>query len=318
MRFLLMFFIGFFPLFADAQLVDLEISGPAFDVMDLAGLRRPVEYPVTFSVSDFETKPWMKEFEWVVVVNKATTGDDRQSLRIYRNQVLVDASTIEQDLYAESASLAWHLKDFPKRIWEHGVFKISTGREEFEAKGEHGSQRDNYTITPSGYFVPQYFVKKHKSEAYSNTTCGGKAQTVTEERLVGRWPNQRVVRTTRTIQPVKCVYMEDVIFFNGGIALHKAISGTEPVLGTKASGGCVRMPGAVSAYLYKHLKDAKSVDLPLVKQDGTAAVDAAGNIIRVSRNKSVWGELDARSVLIIVHSTVTQRPVPIPTPRPEF
>jgi hypothetical protein len=112
--------------------------------------------------------------------------------------------------------------------------------------------------------------------------------------------------------------MEDVIFFNGGIALHKAIPGTEPALGTKASGGCVRMPGAVANYLYEHLKEAKtSVALPVVKQNGTVATDEAGNIIRVMKNKSVWGELEARSALIIVHSTVVEKVIPLPTWRPE-
>ena len=304
---------------SQAQTVNLEVSSPLYDFAYLSGLKPPTQYPVTFSEGDFEAKPWMKEFEWVIVVNKATAGDDRQSLRIYRHQRLIGTNEILQDIQSHPKDLSWHIKDLSKRTWAPGVFKVSTGRDEFEAAGNHGAQRDNYTITPSGYFVPQYFTKKHKSEAYSSRSCGGDPVVIYGERIEGTfWARRRVRYVQQVLKPAKCIYMEDVVFFNGGIGLHRAISGTESNLGTKASGGCVRLPGVISTYLFKNLQAAKSsVDLPLVNQDGTVALDEAGNIIRTARNESVWGELDTRSVLIIVHETVRTIPKSlIPRPRP--
>lgn len=345
--------------------------------LEIPGVQPPLQYPVTFEESDFETKPWLKEFEWIVVVNKANKGADKQSLRVYRHQrllkaedfvsglraqqLLVPGRGFEDDLGDEFEDLEipgfwerfrrprpkpqrppprwepafpdddvqindfdveWHIADLKKRAWAPGVFKISTGREEFEAKGQNNANKDNYTITPSGYFVPQYFTPEHKSEAYSNKNCSNNGEwgyvEVTEETMWG----PRI--TQRWQELPKCVVMNDVIFFNGGIALHRAIPGTEPALGSRASGGCVRLPGAIASYLYTELKAARATTpIPLVKQDGTAAQDAAGNIQRVLKNKSIWGSLDARRALIIVLEKYVEppppppKPVPLPKPRPK-
>lgn len=298
---------------AKAQLLSFEPQGP-FAVLDIA--KRPLEFPVIFNESDFESKPWMQEFEWVVVVNKAVEGFDRQSLRIYRNGRLLTTAELEAEVASKGKDARWQLQDLKKRQWSDGVYKISTGREEFEPKGKNGAQRDNYTITPSGYFVPQFFTRRHKSEAYSNSNCGGKPTYVREWRIEGRYPFQRRVQVIREIPPVKCVYMDDVVFFNGGIALHKAVPGTETALGKRASGGCVRMPGAVADFLYRNLSQAKTTaPVPLINQNGSVQRDGSGNILRAMKNKSIWGQLDARRVLIIVHEKIT---VPVPTPRPNI
>lgn len=83
-----------------------------------------------FNESDFKNFPWLKEFKLVVVINKASAGNDRQTLRVYENQKLILLT------------------------------KVSTGREEFEKgcnpgqdpKKDHCSKRAYWSTTPVGYF----------------------------------------------------------------------------------------------------------------------------------------------------------------------
>jgi len=65
--------------------------------------------------------------------------------------------------------------------------------------------------------------------------------------------------------------MENAIFFNGPIALHRAIPGTELQLGKKASGGCVRLPGAIADFLYSSIAKTKLEfgRYPVVAKDGS-------------------------------------------------
>lgn len=97
---------------------------------------RPVDVDVSFSESTFESQPWTKEFRYVVVVNKATTGKDAQTLKLYEYGQLIRTE------------------------------KVSTGRDGFERKGEHHSKRDSWTVTPTGYYTPNTLTVLHKSSAY--------------------------------------------------------------------------------------------------------------------------------------------------------
>lgn len=258
---------------------------------------RPPEANVHFSESDFTEKPWLREFQWVVVVNRANSGALKQSIRVYHGQTLVQFDEIAQYLQTlQQNQELENIKDpnrkdrservaeLGRKMWAPGVFKVSTGRNAFEAKGEHHSQHDSWSVTPTGFFVPQAFVAKHKSESYSSKACDSFAG-----KILGAILRKQL-----------CTYMENVTFFNGGIGLHKAIPGTEPVLGSKASGGCVRLPAALAEFLFLNFQQATGRPVPVIRQDGNVATDTGGNIVRESSHHGDWGTLEARSVLIIV------------------
>ncbi|MEK7355780.1 MAG: L,D-transpeptidase, partial [Bdellovibrionota bacterium] len=271
------------------SVLGLSVVTAALFVSPVFGVDRPVEYPVSFQESDFETKPWMKEFEWVIVVNRANEGLDRQSVRIYHGQKLVTYEEIQAYLAdVTSQQLAGRIKDpnlkersfrveeLGTKQWAPGVFKVSTGRDAFEAKGEHHSQHDSWSVTPTGAYVPQRFVAKHKSESYSSKMC---------DSILGKL----VSAVTRK---VLCTYMENATFFNGGIALHKAIPGTEPALGGKASGGCVRLPAALAEFLFKSMQQSQGRPVPVIRVDGTVETDPrTGEIARETTHRSTWGSL---------------------------
>ena len=280
---------------------------------------RPFEPNVDFTEQDFTNKPWTKEFQFVIAVNKATEGSEKQTIRIYKNQRPVTLGDITaylsqltiQDtaelnalkaaanssgrdldksiglIQARLVDREMRIRELAQKMQSEGIFRVSTGRDQFEKKGEHHSNNDSWTITPTGFFTPQFFDIKHKSESYSNSLCntafGSLITLISKKQL--------------------CTYMENAVFFNGAIALHKAIPGTEGMLGQKASGGCVRMPAALAEFLFHNLDQAKGT-LPQVNVDGTLKVDEQGHPIYSNKSTSVWGNLDSRSALIIVMNQV--------------
>lgn len=100
------------------------------------GSERPIDVDVTFTEQTFETQPWTKEFRYVVVVNKAETGKEAQTIKVYEYGQL-----IRQE-------------------------KVSTGRDKFEKKGENHAKNDSWTVTPTGYYTPTFLSKDHRSSAY--------------------------------------------------------------------------------------------------------------------------------------------------------
>lgn len=198
---------------------------------------RPVDVAVNFSESDLET-PWVKEFRYVVVVNKANEGSEKQTIKVFEYGKLIRRE------------------------------KVSTGRDGFEKKGEHHSKNDSWTVTPTGFYTPDFLSKDHRSSAYG-----------------GRWSG--IFGGTK---------MPFAIFFNGGIALHEAPKGTEGNLGSKASGGCVRLPDTLSSDLFYRIQETEGAKNPRFTVTGQPMMDANGQQMYSTKAKF--------SALIIVQSQV--------------
>lgn len=98
----------------------------------------------TFTDADFQTSPWLLEYTNIVVVNKANTGADKQTLRLYvKGQLQM-------------------------------ITKISSGRETYEAgckpgqdpKADHCSVRAYWSTTPVGYFDTDKLDEKYFSNLW--------------------------------------------------------------------------------------------------------------------------------------------------------
>lgn len=178
---------------------------------------RPIDINVDFQPSYFNSKPWIKEFHYVIVINKANSGADAQTIRVYEYGNLI-------------------LKDL-----------VSTGRDAFEAAGEHHSLKDSWSVTQTGYYTPSFLDKNHRSSAY------------------GRWH----WLTGGTKMPY-------AVFFNGGIALHQAPKGTESSLGKKASGGCIRLKEEVASEIFSRVLETDGSRIPKFNVNGTAPTDSKG------------------------------------------
>ena len=101
----------------------------------------PDHFHGTFDESDFQTKPWMLGFRYVIVVNRAAKGLDAQTMRVYENGTQIHRA------------------------------KVSTGREGFELRRKNpnclGAPPKSYwSNTPTGFYTPQFLSRDHKSSSW--------------------------------------------------------------------------------------------------------------------------------------------------------
>lgn len=206
----------------------------------ITSLERPADVSAKFEESYFKTQSWMNEFRYIVVVNKANEGKDAQTIKVYEY-----GQVVRKEL-------------------------VSTGRDQFEKKGEHHSKKDSWSVTPTGYYTPDWLDKDHRSSNYGGIFS-------------------KIIGGTK---------MPFAIFFNGPIALHQAPKGTEGALGTKASGGCIRLPESLAEDLFNRINETIGARVPKFTVEGNPVLDSAGHLLYRSE--------PGFSALIIVINKIVQ------------
>lgn len=103
----------------------------------------PEHFAGRFTEQDFVDKPYLKDFRYVIVVNKAERGPTAQKMRIYENGLLIHES------------------------------KVSTGREGLELRRKNkvctGAPPKSYwSQTPTGFYTPKYLSKDHTSSSWDS------------------------------------------------------------------------------------------------------------------------------------------------------
>lgn len=202
-----------------------------------------------FDIGDFERKPWMKEFQYVLVVNKAAKGKTRQSMRVFEWGYLV-ATT-----------------------------KISTGREGFELKRKNkecygAPPKSYYSNTPTGYYTPIWLDKDKRSSSWDAD------------------------------MPFAMFYDID-----NGLALHSANSKTEKAIGTRASGGCTRLPSKFAEDMFNRVKATEGSVIPVIQPNGEPVLDQNGYVLRKNANYHTYpsgktSKFSTYSVLIIIEDVI--------------
>ncbi|WP_374027543.1 L,D-transpeptidase [Bdellovibrio bacteriovorus] len=97
-----------------------------------------------FSEQDFYSKPWLRDFRYVIVINKAEQGRTAQTMRVYEyGRVIINS-------------------------------KVSTGREGLELKRKNkectGAPAKSYwSQTPTGYYTPKFLSKDHHSSSWDSS-----------------------------------------------------------------------------------------------------------------------------------------------------
>lgn len=119
-------------------------------------------------------------------------------------------------------------------------FLVSTGRDRWETAK---SGRQYFTATPTGWYSPTRYAREHWSNTWS-------------------------------------ALMEYSIFFNGGVALHATTPDHFNELGTKASGGCVRMHPDNARWFWNLSLQEKIATVPYFTRGGQVLRDQQGNIKR--------------------------------------
>lgn len=118
-----------------------------------------------------------------------------------------------------------------------GVFKVSTGRETQEVSK---SGRKYFSNTPTGWFHPAWLSKNHVSKTWEAS-------------------------------------MPFSVFFNEGIATHAALPNYYNKLGSRASGGCVRLHISQAEWIFTHVQKAGKGLVPEFTKTGRPALDSNGN-----------------------------------------
>jgi hypothetical protein len=202
--------------FNDCKYTDQD--RPVIDMEKLTTVKLTDNISAQFSMNDFNEKPWMRDFRYVIVVNKAEKGPNRQTLRIFENGYLVLTT------------------------------KVSTGREGFELKRKNqvcagAPPRSYWSNTPTGYYTPKFLSIDHKSSSWDSD-------------------------------------MPFAVFFDveNGLALHQAYPKYEKYLGSRASGGCVRLANGVAEDVFNRIALTEGSNAPLVNKDGTPVLDAEGKV----------------------------------------
>lgn len=153
-------------------------------------------------------------------------------------------------------------------IWTRGqktlTTKVSTGREKWEKSRSwiwgKGPKNSYFSSTNVGYYTPFHLNPLHKSKLW------------------------------RTDMPWS-------IFFDGGIAIHQAPPDTEYALGSRASGGCVRVSRSVASGIYNLVLGTQNSWIPEFTRDGKFVLDSTTGQPKRKRGYST---------LIIVEDRVTQ------------
>lgn len=186
------------------------------DPQDLEGIMNynRSEYVTTIpSQEDIENV--IKSHKQVIVINKAATGKEAQSLSVYQDgqiKPLMEKKSITKTVNGKKVTET--IEEFKESV------KISSGREKDE-KAKSG--REYFSTTPKGFFRPQRVYKMY----YSNTW---KADM----------PNAIFINCSRNDFYKEC-----------GIAIHATSASHYPELGKRDSGGCVRTRLEVSEQLRK-------------------------------------------------------------------
>ncbi|MGZ3770620.1 MAG: L,D-transpeptidase [Bdellovibrio sp.] len=208
--------------FNDCEYSDEQLKAEVpYEMMQTPKL--PEHFSGKFSERDFTTKPWMREFQYVIVVNKAKRGPYAQTERLYENGYLINQAV------------------------------VSTGREGFELRRKNqvcaGRPPKSYwSQTPTGYYTPKYLEEDHTSSS---------------------WDSE----------------MPWAIFFDvdNGLALHQVHPHYKAMLGSRASGGCVRQDPYTAQFVYEKVLATEGAVVPEVNVDGTPVLDENGNIKHINK-----------------------------------
>jgi lipoprotein-anchoring transpeptidase ErfK/SrfK len=259
-------------------------------------------YPMTpFKESDFQTKPWLRQFEYVIVVNISNSVVQNENLPSnlplnmapYSSYGITDKQSTDaiRSFNAQFSPLAQQVFGFGKisfdrnnkpvpsnipgaqtvRIYRNGqlirVARISTGRNQFEIRGQNPACKTRpaesyYSITEPGYFTFQELQKSgYESASYDDADM-----------------------------PNAMFYMR-----NRGIALHE-----EPEdnlianLGRRASGGCTRMDPDTAANLFDAIYATRGAQIPVIDRSGSPVRDANGQLTYKTKEVVTYSEGGSR------------------------
>lgn len=233
---------------------------------------------IHFQESDFETKPFLKEFKYVIVVNNESPYLHSHEMlsKDVVNSVSTEMMTPEAHEFFNKVKIfgvpiyrdgKYLLSRAPgaqtMRIYENGklirVAPVSTGRGIFELKAKTPQcsfrpAQSYYSYTEPGYFTFQELVKNYESSDYDAD-------------------------------------MPNAMFYirNRGIALHEVFKKEKiAALGVRASGGCTRLDPNTAETLFESVKATAGAAIPVIDRSGNPTFDGNGDLVRKTKEEIIF------------------------------
>lgn len=254
---------------------------------------------VPFRESDFQTKPWMREYEIVVVVNNSSpylhheqfpaqhpipysladfgltreprdgdTYQAQQFMQMYGNEAKKVRNFGELLLDVNKKPIPSNKPGAQTiRVYQYGrlvlIDKISTGRGTFELRDKIAS------------------CTKRPDNSYFS---------ITEP---GYYNFQELIRSGYKSGEWDMADMPNAMFYKRGrgLALHEvSIPAKIASLGKRASGGCTRLHPYTASTLFNMVERTRGATIPVLDEQGNPVYDSYGRIQYKNQETIIWGE----------------------------
>ncbi len=258
---------------------------------------------VPFKESDFQTKPWMRQYEYVVVVNNSSPYVHRTDFPAQhpipysaKELGLTEDSGYDQKLsslrflevYGEAARKVYYFGTLER------VKNPTTGKMEPVKSNLPGAQ--TIRIYQRGQLIRVGKVSTGRGGFElrdKNPRCTKRPNTsyysVTES---GYYNFQELIKTGYQSGEWDGADMPNAMFYlrGRGLALHEAAAAKIPKLGTRDSGGCTRLDPNTASSLFDSIAATKGATIPVLDVYGNPVLDAAGRIQYKNQEEIIWGE----------------------------
>lgn len=247
-----------------------------------------------FQESDFESKPWLGQFEYVIVVNNSNSIVQNEKMPPEVPMNLPSLRNLGLELPADSGSqmaaasfqsqygsIAKQVYDFGRilygpdkktpipsnipgaqtiRVYRRGqlirIAKVSTGRNQFEIRAQNPACKTRPAESYYSITEPGYFTFEELIKSGFKSTSYDDAA-----------------------MPNAMFYMR-----NRGIALHEEpLDSLIPLLGRRASGGCTRLDPDTADNLFDAVYSTRGAQIPVINRNGTPVIDANGQLTYKTR-----------------------------------
>lgn len=266
------------------------------------GLNRQV---TPFKESDFQTKPWMREFEYVIVVNNSNSFRQNEKLPQGLPVDLPSLSTLgiidsptnsensvmpAQQFVSQYGSLAFQVRRF-------GALERDANKKPIPS-GIRGAQTIRIYQRGQLLRVARVSTGRHEFELRDRTvTCGNRPAesyySVTES---GYYTFQELMKDYKS-KSFDDADMPNSMFYirNRGIALHE-VNLPEKLanLGKRASGGCTRLDPDTASSLFEAVYATQGARIPVIDLHGNPVRDAFGRQAYKEREEVVYNEGETR------------------------
>lgn len=283
------------------------------------GMNRKV---VPFKEADLQTKPWVREYEYVVVINNSNSYKQNEVLP---SQIPVNLPVMSQiGLYLGNETSVMPAQTFNAQYGSLALQVRKFGALERDAKKKpvmseiKGAQTVRIYRRGQLIRVAKVSTGRHEFELRDRIqACGNRPAdsyfSVTES---GYYNFQELVKDYKS-KSYDDADMPNSMFYirNRGLALHE-VNLPEKVasLGRRASGGCPRMDPNTALTLFEGLQATRGASIPVIDISGNPVLDAQGRQTYKNREVVIYNEGEGRerqSVLPSYNALLIIQPDPV-------